>query len=232
MDKLLKDHGYDGVDIDWEPSALTDEDGAAFTSFMKALRARFPKIIITAALGASDYWIGHFPSWADISNSVDYINVMVYGYSGSWGGKAAYFTNLYPAGAYPPDTGFSVDDGMRNLRDNHKVPASKLLLGLSFWGNQFHVGHIGDSFPKNQAGQGDPIAYPDAERLLLTDMYQDHWDGKALVPYLEKKARRPCGVLRERPVHPGQMRIRKKKRVSGGLWSGTWAPIFGGGALP
>lgn len=187
LDKLLEDHGYDGVDIDWEPSALTDEDGEAFTSFIKALRARFPHIFLTTALGASNYWVGHFRSWPDIYNNVDYINVMVYGYSGAWGGKAAYDTNLYPAGAYPSDPGSSVDGGMRNLRDHHQVPPSKLLVGLSFWGDQFHVNHIGGAFPKNQAGQGDAIAYPDVERILLTGAYEDHWDGKALVPYVEKK---------------------------------------------
>src|ERR1700683_1508941 len=64
LDRLLADHGYDGIDIDWEPSATTTEDGLAFTSFLKNLRARFPGRVITTALGASEYWIGHF-SWND-----------------------------------------------------------------------------------------------------------------------------------------------------------------------
>jgi chitinase len=187
LEKLLKDHQYDGVDIDWEPSALTNEDGAAFTSFMKGLRAHFPNITITTALGASDYWVSHFPSWADIYQNVDYINVMTYVYSGSWGGVAAHDSNLYPAGAYKPEAGYSVDEGMKNLTDHYKVPPSKLLEGICFWGDQFQVNHIGDTFPKNQPGQGNEISYPDTLQLILTGAYKEFWDDKAKNPYLERK---------------------------------------------
>ena len=187
LEKLLTDHQYDGVDIDWEPSALTNEDGSAFTSFVKNLRAHFPKITITTALGASDYWISHYPSWEDIYNNVDYVNVMVYVYSGAWGGVAAHDSPLYPAGAYKPEAGYSVDEGMKNLTDHYKVPLSKLLVGITFWGDQFNVDHIGDSFPKNQSGQGGEISYPDIQRLLLTGNYNEKFDDKAGVPYLEQK---------------------------------------------
>src|SRR6185295_11187858 len=37
LDKLITENHYDGVDIDWEPSALTDADQATYTAFMKAL---------------------------------------------------------------------------------------------------------------------------------------------------------------------------------------------------
>src|ERR1700722_10176 len=59
LSNLLKQHGYDGIDIDWEPSALTTEDGSAYVSLLKGLRARFPDRILTTALGATEYWIGH-----------------------------------------------------------------------------------------------------------------------------------------------------------------------------
>ena len=57
---LVSEHHYDGFDIDWEPTALTDEDGAAYTSLLKNLRGRFPHAIITTALPASEYWVSHF----------------------------------------------------------------------------------------------------------------------------------------------------------------------------
>jgi chitinase len=185
--QLLKDHNYDGIDIDWEPSALTNEDGAAFCSFLKGLREAFPKAIITTALGTGDYWISHFPSWPDIYNSVDYINVMAYVYSGSWGGVAGHDSPLYPAGAYKSDAGLSDDEGLKNLTEHYKVPKEKLLLGLDFWGDQFHVAHMGDAFPKNQPGQGGEISFPDVMQLRLTGAYEEKWDAKAQVPYLERK---------------------------------------------
>src|SRR5580698_1354970 len=41
LEKLIAAHGYDGIDIDWEPSAVNDQDGAAYTSLLKNLRGRF-----------------------------------------------------------------------------------------------------------------------------------------------------------------------------------------------
>ena len=63
---------------------------------------------ITTALPASEYWVSHF-SWQDVCDNVDYINVMVYVYSGAWGGRAAYASNLFPPGAYKPEPGYSAD---------------------------------------------------------------------------------------------------------------------------
>jgi len=187
LDKLLADHGYDGIDIDWEPSAVTTEDGLSFVSFLKSLRARFPDRIITTALGASEYWVGHF-SWKEVTDNVDYVNVMTYDYSGGWGGRAAYASNLFPAGAYLPKPTLSVDEGMKNLIDNHKVPPAKLLMGMTFWPSRFSVDHIGDHFPINGPGYSMNITYAQAMYLLRAGDYADFWDEKAAMPYMERTA--------------------------------------------
>jgi chitinase len=183
LDKLLADHAYDGIDIDWEPSATTTEDGLAYTSFLKSLRARFTGRTITTALGASEYWIGHF-SWKDVA---DYVNVMTYDYSGGWGGRADYCSNLFPAGAYVPKPTLSVAEGMTNLIENHKVPPAKLLLGITFWPSRFSVNHIGDPFPVNAPRYSMNITFADTMCLLRTGNYADFWDEKAAMPYLERK---------------------------------------------
>ncbi len=187
LEKLMGDHGYDGIDIDWEPSAVNDADGAAYTSLLKSLRGRFPKAIITTALCASEYWISHF-SWRDVCDNVDYVNVMVYDYSGGWGGKAAYASNLFPPGAYPPQPEFSVDQGMKNLIENHKVPAGKLLMGMTFWASRFGVDHIGNSFPVNGKDYSMNITYAQTISLLRGGEYREFWDEKAAMPYLERNS--------------------------------------------
>lgn len=185
LQKLLADHGYDGIDIDWEPSAVTTEDGVAYISLLKGLRARFPDRIITTALGASEYWIGHF-SWKDVVDNVDYVNVMTYDYSGGWGGRAAYASNLFPAGAYSPEPTLSVEEGMKNLIENHQAPPAKLLMGLTFWPSRFSVDHIGDHFPVNGPGYSMNITCADTMCLLRTGHYAEFWDEKAAMPYLER----------------------------------------------
>jgi chitinase len=185
LSKLMADHAYDGVDIDWEPSPLTDDDGLAYTSLLKSLRARFPKAIITTALPASEYWISHH-SWPDVLGSVDYVNVMTYDYSGGWGGRAAFSSNLYSPGAYTPQPQFSVAEGMTNLIDNHKAPPNKLLMGVTFWSSRFRVDHIGGDFPKNAPGYSVNITYAQSMALLRSGSYRDYWDEKAAMPYLER----------------------------------------------
>lgn len=183
--KLLDEHHYDGIDIDWEPSALTDEDGMAYITLLKQLRQRFPKIIITTALVGSDYWVSHF-SWADVVANVDYINVMLYTYSGTWGGRAAYASNLFPPGAYPPEPEYSADAGLRNLIENHHVPPAKLLMGVTFSASRFAVDHIGDNFPKNAAVYSSNLSYAQTMALLQTGLYRDFWDDQAKMPYLQR----------------------------------------------
>jgi chitinase len=185
LNTLVIQHGYDGIDIDWEPSPLTDDDGVAYTSLLKNLRTRFPKMILTTALPASEYWISHH-SWKEVFDNVDYVNVMVYTYSGAWGGRVAYASNLYPPGAYSPQPGYSVEEGMRNLIDNHKAPPSKLLLGITFWGSRFAANHIGERFPINKSGYSQDITYAQIMGLLQTDQYHEFWDEKAAMPYLER----------------------------------------------
>jgi chitinase len=187
LGKLMADHGYDGVDIDWEPSPLSDDDGAAYTALLKSARTRFPRAIITTALPASEYWISHH-SWPDVLSSVDYVNVMVYDYSGGWGGKAAYSSNLYPPGVYPPQPQFSVAQGMTNLVQNHQAPPAKLLMGITFWSSRFRVDHIGGDFPKNAPGFSVNITYAQTMALLASGIYRDFWDEKAAMPYLERTA--------------------------------------------
>src|SRR5579872_2640097 len=85
LEKLITANNYDGVDIDWEPSALTDPDQATYTQFMKDLRARFPKWIITTALGGGEWWAQHV-SWSEVEKQVDFINLMTYDFAGGWTG--------------------------------------------------------------------------------------------------------------------------------------------------
>lgn len=183
--RLVEDHGYHGVDVDWEPSPLTEREAKAYAGFLRALRAEFPNWTITTALGGSDYWAKHV-DWDVVTETTDFINLMSYVLSGAWGGQAAHFANLYPA-SFPDKNGLSVDGVARNLVEKYGVPPERIVLGLIFFGDQFHVDRMGEEFPPNQPGQGLEISYSDVRRLLLTGRYREKWDEKALAPYLERK---------------------------------------------
>lgn len=187
LGRLMTEHDYDGIDVDWEPAPLTDADGIAYTTLLKALRTRFPKAVITTALPAGEYWVSHM-NWADVVASIDYVNVMTYDYSGGWGGLAAHGSNLFPPGAYAPQPEYSVAEGMANLIKNRRVPPEKLLMGLIFPGYRFRAAKLGDRFPTAKKGYSDNVHYARTLDLFATGRYLSRWDEKANMPYLEADA--------------------------------------------
>ena len=185
LEKLIKENNYDGVDIDWEPSALTDEDQATYTDFMKALRARFPTWIITTALGAGDYYGKHI-SWAEVAKQVDWINWMTYDFAGNWTGHSAHNANLYPPSDPKVDGGVNIDQNLKEFEASYNLPPDKVVLGIPFYGIQFFSQHMGDPFDGTAGKQGDEIQYYEVVPLLSSQKYKDYWDEGAKAPYFEK----------------------------------------------
>ncbi|ELP70404.1 glycoside hydrolase family 18 protein [Streptomyces turgidiscabies] len=133
---------FDGIDIDWEyPNACgntCDTSGrAAFKNVMAALRAKFGSgNLVTAAITA-DATAGGKIDAADYGGAaryVDWYNPMTYDYFGAWAatGPTAPHSAL---NSYPgiPQAGYHTSATIAKLR-SLGVPASKLLLGIGFYG--------------------------------------------------------------------------------------------------
>jgi chitinase len=144
--RLLKDPRwadvFDGIDIDWEyPNACglsCDSSGpAAFRNLMAALRAKFgPDYLITAAITADGTPGGKIDAadYAGAAQYVDWYNVMTYDYFGAWAqnGPTAPHSPLTSYNGIPTP-GFYADAAIQKLKSKG-VPASKLLLGIGFYG--------------------------------------------------------------------------------------------------
>jgi len=187
LETLITGHHYDGVDIDWEPSALTDADQQTYTEFMVSLRQRFPNWQISTALGASDWWARHI-SWRELSASVDFINLMTYTFAGPWTGHSAHNANLFPSSVYNEGGGVDVDAMLHGLLNKYGVPPEKVVLGLAFYGAQYSTDKLGQNFPANSRYKGEEISYAGATRLSATPEYKQYWDAGGHVPYLERIA--------------------------------------------
>ncbi|MBX6384831.1 MAG: glycoside hydrolase family 18 protein, partial [Microbispora sp.] len=143
---LLKDPRwadvFDGIDIDWEyPNACglsCDSSGpAAFKNLMAALRAKFgPNYLITAAITADGTNGGKIDAadYAGAAQYVDWYNVMTYDYFGAWAAQGPTAPHS-PLTSYSgiPTAGFYADAAIQKLKSKG-VPASKLLLGIGFYG--------------------------------------------------------------------------------------------------
>ncbi|MEV4470665.1 glycosyl hydrolase family 18 protein [Nonomuraea salmonea] len=133
---------FDGIDIDWEyPNAcgLTcDSSGpAAFRNLMQALRNRFGQnYLVTAAITADGTNGGKIDAadYAGAAQYLDWYNVMTYDYFGAFAAQGPTAPHS-PLTSYPgiPTAGFHSDAAIQKLKSKG-VPASKLLLGIGFYG--------------------------------------------------------------------------------------------------
>ncbi|MFI0239590.1 glycoside hydrolase family 18 protein [Streptomyces sp. NPDC016845] len=133
---------FDGIDIDWEyPNAcgLTcDTSGRdAYRNLMAALRAKFGSdYLLTSAIpaDASDGGKLDATDYAGAAQYVDWYNPMTYDYFGAWDaqGPTAPHSPLKAYDGIPKD-GYNTDATIAKLKAAG-VPASKLLLGIGFYG--------------------------------------------------------------------------------------------------
>ncbi|MEV6263416.1 glycoside hydrolase family 18 protein [Streptomyces sp. NPDC051784] len=133
---------FDGIDIDWEyPNAcgLTcDTSGpAALKNVASALRTKFGSDnLVTAAITADGSEGGKIDAadYAGAAASFDWYNVMTYDFFGAWEAKGPTAPHS-PLTTYDgiPQDGFDSDAAISKLKAKG-VPASKLLLGIGFYG--------------------------------------------------------------------------------------------------
>jgi chitinase len=132
---------FDGIDIDWEyPNACglsCDTSGfEAYETLMGALRERFGSELVTAAItaDASDGGKIEAADYAGAAQYVDWYNVMTYDFFGAFDadGPTAPHSPLTSYEGIPTE-GFNSDAAITKLT-GLGIPASKLLLGLGFYG--------------------------------------------------------------------------------------------------
>ncbi|HET9958813.1 MAG TPA: glycoside hydrolase family 18 protein [Polyangiaceae bacterium] len=138
---------FDGVDIDWEypayagdvGSVYRDEDTRNFTllleEFRRQLSAIDPKLLLTIAAPAGSPQTALL-ELGQIHRHLDWINLMSYDMHGAWDatGPTNFHAPLLLSNKDPArESGLSADAAIQRYLDGG-VPASKLTLGLPFYG--------------------------------------------------------------------------------------------------
>ncbi|MEU9977229.1 glycoside hydrolase family 18 protein [Streptomyces sp. NPDC051014] len=133
---------FDGIDIDWEyPNACgntCDTSGRdAFRNLMAALRSKFgSSALVTAAITADATAGGKIDAadYAGAAQYIDWYNPMTYDYFGAWDATGPTAPHS-PLNSYSgiPKANFYTSATIAKLR-GLGVPASKLLLGIGFYG--------------------------------------------------------------------------------------------------
>jgi len=194
---LIKQYGFDGVDIDWEYPCYTvhggtSEDDQNFVLLLAELRDTLDamdgdKKLITLAVSGGSYHGKNFLV-EQFNNDVDYISIMTYDYTGEWSTHAWHNSPLYDYGS---DENWSLDRAMKYYLQRG-VPASKLNIGMAFYGKSF-TGCQGPN--QSFTGLGETSGSIDYSMLVSkieSGEYTRYWDETAMVPYCLSSTNEYC----------------------------------------
>jgi chitinase len=186
--KALTQEGFDGLDLDWEP--LADTDQPVFLKLVQELRATLPTAILTFPVDGNDN--SNFPAnrsfFATVAPYLDQINLMTYGMAGAYQGwKTWHSSPLYHQDSATPT---SIDNSVKGyLKAN--IPAAKLGIGIGFYGLCYGK-------PATKPLEDTVGIRADGAKLLAGDNVMSyakivtdylpfgtrHWDALARVPYI------------------------------------------------
>jgi chitinase len=143
---IMKDWGFDGIDVDWEyPTDATQASNMilllqAVRQELDSYSAQYAngyhfQLTIAAPAGAEHY---EKLKLAELGKVLDYINLMAYDYAGSWSTFSGHDANLYASSSNPNSTPFNTDAAIKAYIAGG-VPASKIVLGMPIYGRSFQA---------------------------------------------------------------------------------------------
>lgn len=184
---VLKDWGFDGIDVDMEPIKTGDEEN--YKAFIKELYRQMHKIETPLGykpmLTAATNWKPEL--FAELHEYFDQINLMTYDYSGPWRGWVSWHNApVYDGGFVFESTGRPLPsaDGEVDKFVAKGVPKEKLGIGIDFYGyvwNGFVTAPL-------QNWLSPPTVTPNVPYWKIMEQYNEegnyNWDDAAHAAYL------------------------------------------------
>ncbi|KAK3485516.1 endochitinase 1 precursor [Neurospora hispaniola] len=158
--ELVKNLGFDGLDIDWEYPQNAQE-ASDFVSLLSACRSALDayastvpgnphfEMSVACPAGPQNYEKMDLPG---MDRYLDFWNLMAYDYAGSWDQVAGHQANLFHCNSNPAATPFSTQRAVEYYLSTG-VAADKIVLGMPLYGRAFQ-GTEGLGQPYSGVGEG------------------------------------------------------------------------------
>ncbi|XP_049548008.1 uncharacterized protein LOC125959239 [Anopheles darlingi] len=191
--RFCKEHGFDGIDIDWEVPSSGDRSN--FVQLLAALASELHSagLILTVAVVPSESRASESYDIPGIARHADYILLMTYDYNYYGDGYTGHNAPLY---AGPSDRSefqkqLNIDHSVSYWRRNG-APAHKLILGVPAYGKTFKLANTRDHDLRDKTiGAGNAGRYTKEAGILayyeVLENLQNGWtrsrDSTQKVPY-------------------------------------------------
>lgn len=197
---FIKQHGFDGVDIDWEypvggglsSNVTRPQDKQNFTLLMAKLREKLDAqaaadgrpYLVTFA-GASGVFFADNTELSLLANHVDFAVIMTYDMHGAWPGSYTDFNApLFTPKETSPQYKWSCDDAVKLWQDRG-FPKSKIVMGIPFYGIRFNGVSNSNNGLYQTFTTGASISYDRIVSLYLSDpAYGRYVHTDAKVPWI------------------------------------------------
>jgi len=201
---FIKNHGYDGIDIDWEYPA-SSADATFFRSLLLGLRSVLPspQYIISADVPP---WGGDGYDFPDTKHIVDYFNVMTYDCAGPWTDSAQLNSAIFPDPNNPEpwdcEPGGSVKEAIDIYVHDLQIPKANLNMGTPFYGYHYKDVNALWGYCPNQdcSNSVDSENYGTFFKQRINQKgWRTYYDPYSLVPYMLREDGGPGFITYDDP---------------------------------
>jgi chitinase len=185
---IVDEYEYDGIDLDWEYPD-TREEVVGFDRLSRRFRKELDSLgqkkgrhlFQTMAASANPSTL----KWLSnklLLETMDWINVMTYDFTGDWTSYAGHHSPLY-ASSKQPGNARSTQLSMKYLVERG-MPANLLAVGLPLYGKGFAVSEPYAAVKKPAKGQGVKAgAYSNIDKLIKEKGWTRQWDDETKNPW-------------------------------------------------
>jgi chitinase len=187
--RLVDEADYDGIDLDWEyPDTKAEVVGferltRRFRKELSAIGKKKGRAMLVTMAASSNPGTLRWLDRAFLLETMDWINVMTYDFTGDWTNYAGHHSPLH-ASKKQPGPARSTEQAMTYLVEERGLPPDRLAVGIPLYGRGFAVAEPYASTrgaPKVRIPQGN---YSNLHKLEAEQGWTKTWDDETGNPWL------------------------------------------------